>query len=224
MASATGTPRMPTQGSCRPFVITSTFFPSRSIDWRGVRIDDVGLIATRTTIFWPDDGLDTGPILLQKECAILQDETLGELYFNKLFPMGIDALEESIKLVRDNSAERIEQDLDKGSYESWFGKASAEIDWSKPATDVYNMIRAANPAPGAWTTIVGDELKIYDSARVDGTGITGEVVSVGGDGVTVQAEGGRILIKRVRPAGGGKMAASDWAAAVGINSGTKLGS
>ena len=72
--------------------------------------------------------------------------------------------------------------------------------------------------------IAGSELKIYDSARADGTGIAGEVVSVGGDGVTVQAEGGRILIKRVRPTGGGKMAASEWAAAVGINSGTKLGS
>ena len=117
-----------------------------------------------------------------------------------------------------------DQRLENGSYESWFGKASAEIDWSKPAIDVYNMIRAANPAPGAWTTIAGSELKIYDSARADGTGIAGEVISVGEDGVTVQAEGGRILIKRVRPAGGGKMAASEWAAAVGINSGTKLGS
>jgi methionyl-tRNA formyltransferase len=184
----------------------------------------MGKTRTGLSIFWPDDGLDEGPMMLQKTCEIGPDETLGDVYFKKLFPMGVDAMIEGLDLVKAGVIIKHDQRLENGSYESWFGKASAEIDWSKPATDVYNMIRAANPAPGAWTTIAGNELKVYDSARVDGTGITGEVVSVGGDGVTVQAEGGRILIKRVRPAGGGKMAASEWAAAVGVNSGTKLGS
>jgi methionyl-tRNA formyltransferase len=184
----------------------------------------MGKTRTGLSIFWPNDGLDEGPMMLQKTCEIGPDETLGDVYFKKLFPMGVDAMIEGLDLVKAGVIIKHDQRLENGSYESWFGKASAEIDWSKPAIDVYNMIRAANPAPGAWTTIAGNELKIYDSARVDGTGITGEIVSVGGDGVTVQAEGGRILIKRVRPAGGGKMAASEWAAAVGINSGTKLGS
>ena len=184
----------------------------------------MGKTHTGLSIFWPDDGLDEGPMMLQKTCEIGPDETLGDVYFKKLFPMGVDAMIEGLDLVKAGIIIKHDQRLENGSYESWFGKASAEIDWSKPAINVYNMIRAANPAPGAWTTISGSELKVYDSARVDGTGITGEVVSVGGDGVTVQAEGGRILIKRVRPTGGGKMAASEWAAAVGINSGTKLGS
>jgi methionyl-tRNA formyltransferase len=184
----------------------------------------MGKTRTGLSIFWPNDGLDEGPMMLQKTCEIGPDETLGDVYFKKLFPMGVDAMIEGLDLVKAGVIIKHDQRLENGSYESWFGKASAEIDWSKPAIDVYNMIRAANPAPGAWTTIAGNELKVYDSARVDGTGITGEVVSVGGDGLTVQAEGGRILIKRVRPAGGGKMAASEWAAAVGVNSGTKLGS
>jgi methionyl-tRNA formyltransferase len=184
----------------------------------------MGKTRTGLSVFWPDDGLDEGPMMLQKTCEIGPDETLGDVYFKKLFPMGVDAMIEGLDLVKAGVIIKHDQRLENGSYESWFGKESAEVDWSKPATDVYNIIRAANPAPGAWTTISGNELKIYDSARVDGTGVTGEVVSVGGDGVTVQAEGGRILIKRVRPAGGGKMAASEWAAAVGINSGTKLGS
>ena len=184
----------------------------------------MGKTRTGLSIFWPDDGLDEGPMMLQKTCEIGPDETLGDVYFKKLFPMGVDAMIEGLELVKAGVIIKHDQRLEDGSYESWFGKAAAEIDWSKPVADVYNIIRAANPAPGAWTTIAGGELKVYDSARVDGTGITGEVVSVGGDGVTVQAEGGRILIKRVRPTGGGKMAASEWAAAVGINSGTKLGS
>ena len=184
----------------------------------------MGKTRTGLSIFWPDDGLDEGPMMLQKTCEIGPDETLGDVYFKKLFPMGVDAMIEGLELVKAGVIIKHDQRLEDGSYESWFGKAAAEIDWSKPVADVYNIIRAANPAPGAWTTIAGSELKIYDSARVDGTGTAGEVVSVDEDGVTVQAEGGRILIKRVRPADGGKMAASEWAAAAGINSGTKLGS
>ena len=183
----------------------------------------MGKTRTGLSIFWPDDGLDEGPMMLQKTCEIGPDETLGDVYFKKLFPMGVDAMIEGLELVKAGVIIKHDQRLENGSYEGWFGKAAAEIDWSKPAVDVYNTIRAANPAPGAWTTIFGSELKIYDCALADGTGVSGEVVSVAGDGVTVQAEGGRILIKRVRPAGGGKMAASEWAAAE-VNSGTKLGS
>ena len=183
----------------------------------------MGKTRTGLSIFWPNDGLDEGPMMLQKTCEIGPDETLGDVYFKKLFPMGVDAMIEGLDLVKAGVIIKHDQRLEDGSYESWFGKASAEINWSKPAVDVYNTIRAANPAPGAWTTIFGSELKIFDCALVDGTGVRGEVVAVGVEGVTVQAEGGRILIKRVRPAGGGKMAASEWAAAE-VNSGTKLGS
>ncbi len=182
--------------------------------------------ATRTglSIFWPDDGLDEGPIMLQKTCDIGPDETLGDVYFNKLFPMGVDAMLEGLDLVKAGIIIKHDQRLDDGSYESWFGKAAAEIDWSKPVNEIYNIIRAANPAPGAWTTLNGEEVKIYDSALVDGTGTAGEVVAVSDDGVTVQANGGRILIKRVRPANSGKIPAIEWVSAAGINTGTKLGS
>ena len=191
-----------------------------SINW------PIAMGATRTglSIFWPDDGLDEGPIMLQKTCDIGPDETLGDVYFNKLFPMGVDAMIEGLELVKAGVIIKHDQRLGDGSYESWFGKAAAEIDWSKPVTDVYNVIRAANPAPGAWTTLNGEEVKIYDSARLDGEGTAGEVVSVSDDGVTVQGNGGRILIKRVRPANSGKIPASEWASASGINTGTKLGS
>ena len=95
--------------------------------------------------------------------------------------------------------------------------------WAKPVADVYNIIRAANPAPGAWTTLNGNEVQIYDSARADGDGTPGEVVSVNDDGVTVQAAGGRIVLKRVRPKGGDKQPAADWAKAAGVEARTKLG-
>ena len=87
---------------------------------------------------------------------------------------------------------------------------------------MYNTIRAANPAPGAWTTVAGQVLKIYDSALVDGTGTPGEVVSVTDEGVTVQADGGRILMKRVR-ADEGKVPAAEWATTAGITAGMTMG-
>ena len=131
----------------------------------------MGKTRTGLSVFWPDDGLDEGPMMLQKTCEIGPDETLGDVYFKKLFPMGVDAMIEGLDLVKAGVIIKHDQRLENGSYESWFGKASAEIDWSKPAIDVYNMIRAANPAPGAWTTIAGSELKIYDSARADTLGL-----------------------------------------------------
>jgi methionyl-tRNA formyltransferase len=183
----------------------------------------MGKTRTGLTIFWPDDGLDEGPILLQKTCEIGPDETIGDVYFNKLFPMGVDAMIESLDLVKAGIILRHDQRLADGSYESWFKKDVARIDWSKPAAEVYNTIRAANPAPGAWTTLDGAEVSIFDSARLEGAGRPGEVVAVSDAGVTVQAGGGRILVRRVRPKGGDKQPAGAWAAAAGLVPGAVLG-
>ena len=189
-----------------------------SINW------PIAMGATKTglTIFWPDDGLDEGPILMQKECDIGPDETLGDVYFKKLFPMGVDAMIESLDLVKAGTAPRIEQDLSKGSYESWFRKASAEIDWSKPAQEIYNIIRAGNPQPGAWTTHNGAEVKIFDSRLSDAGGKPGEVVDISDDGATVAAGEGAIVIKRVRGAGA-KVPVGDYAAETGLKAGDILG-
>ncbi len=184
----------------------------------------VGAAKTGLTIFFPNDGLDEGDILLQKECEIGPDDTLGDVYFKKLFPMGIDAMMESVDLVRAGKAPRIVQDLAKGSYESWFKKDLAQIDWSMPVARVYNIIRAANPAPGAWSTIKGNKVDIYDSARAEdaGAGAPGEVVAVSDDGITVAATGGAVLLKRVRVAGGPKIAASEFAKTAGVVAGDRF--
>ena len=182
----------------------------------------MGKDRTGLSIFWPNDGLDEGPIMLQKTCSIGPDETLGDVYFKKLFPMGVDAMLEGLDLVKSGVILRHEQCLEDGSYEGWFGKEEALLNWSEPAEKVYNIIRASNPAPGAWTNWGGEVLKIYDSVRLDGTGKSGEVVSVSEEGVTVQAKGGRILIKRVR-FNDGKVPAIDWARNVGLEVGMILG-
>ncbi|MEM6661390.1 MAG: methionyl-tRNA formyltransferase [Pseudomonadota bacterium] len=173
--------------------------------------------------FYPTDGLDEGDVLLQWDCPIGPDDTVIDLYFKKIYPAGVDSVLQVCDLFRSGNPPRMVQDETQATYESWCKKKDAEIDWGRPAGDVYNLIRGTNPAPGAWTTRDGAELGIFDSARSDATGTPGEVVSVSEDGVTVAADGGAILVKRVRPAGAGKIAAAEWAAENGITPGTKLG-
>lgn len=185
-----------------------------SINW------PIAMGETRTglTIFWPNEGLDEGPILVQKECAIGSDETLGDVYFKKLFPMGVDAMVESLDLVKAGTAPRIDQNLEEGSYESWFGKEQAKLDWSKPADEVYNVIRAANPQPGAWAEYNGQPVKMFDSSRVDASGQPGEVVAVDDDGIVIATGDGGVRVRRVR-GNAGKVLAAEYV----TDSGLKVG-
>ncbi len=191
-----------------------------SINWPIIQGD----AKTGLTIFWPDEGLDEGPVLLQKEVEIGPDDTLGTLYFNHLFPLGVDAMLEAVDLVRKGEAPRTEQDHSQATYESWCRKADAEIDWAKPAAEVHNLIRGTNPQPGAWTTVGGNELKIFDCVLAGGAGEPGEVVEASEDGFTVAAGGGgAIRITRVRPHDDKKISAADYLARGGLTQGTRLG-
>jgi methionyl-tRNA formyltransferase len=190
-----------------------------SINWPIIQ----GETETGITIFWPDEALDEGPILLQKRVAIGPDDTLGSLYFDHLFPLGVDAMVEAVDLVRAGKAPRIEQDHAQATYESWCKKANARIDWSKSAAEVYNLIRGTDPQPGAWTLVDGTELQIYDSAPGLGLGTPGTVLSVADDSFEVAAEGGSIRVMRVRPQGGKKRDAGEFARAAGVSAGKRLG-
>lgn len=212
---------LPTHGTIQyhPSLLPLHRGPS-SINWPII----FGETKTGLTIFWPDNGLDTGPILLQKEVEIGPDDTLGSVYFDKLFPMGVQAMLEAVDLVRNGQAPKIKQDESKATYEGWCRKEDVQIDWSKPVDEVYNLIRGANPQPGAWTTHKGKMLQIFDAAKTaEAAGQPGEVTAVGGDGFKVAAKGGQILVKRVRPEGGGKVAAAEFAQGGGIAEGVRLG-
>jgi len=190
-----------------------------SINWPIIQ----GATRTGLSIFWPDAGLDEGPILIQKEVDIGPDDTLGSIYFNHLFPMGVDAMVEGIDLVSAGNPPRIDQNHDNATYESWCRHPDAEVDWSKPVREVYNLIRGTNPQPGAWTTFGGNELKIFDSRIVDEAGTPGEIISASNDGIVVAANGGGILIQRVRPHDAGKIPAGDFIESSGITKGARLG-
>jgi len=166
--------------------------------------------------FYPSDGLDEGDSLLQWECPIDPDDTVINLYFKKIYPSAIESVLTVCDLFRAGNPPHIAPDEAQATYERRCTKKHARIDWNKPVGQVYDLIRGTNPAPGAWTTLNGAEVGVFDSARIPGDGISGRVVDISDDGVTVQCIGGRILLKRVRPAGEGKIPASEWASAAGI--------
>lgn len=173
--------------------------------------------------FYPSDGLDEGDSLIQWECEIGPDDTVIDLYFKKIYPHAVDSVLTVVNLFRDGNPPHIVPDEALATYERRCTKRHAKIDWNKPVDQVYNLIRGTNPAPGAWTTHQGDTLGIFDCTRTPGDGLSGKIKAVSDDGIEVQCVGGRILIKRVRPDGGGKMPASEWASTVGLNPGDELG-
>ena len=173
--------------------------------------------------FYPTDGLDEGEVLLQWECPIGPDDTVINLYFKNIYPSAVDSVLQVCDLYRDGNPPRSQQDESLATYERRCTKKHAHIDWYKPVAQVYNLIRGTNPAPGAWTTHNGAELNVYDSTRVSGDGVASRVIDISADGVTVQSVGGRILIKRVKPAGGSKVSAAEWATDSGISIGDHLG-
>ncbi len=184
-----------------------------------------GETVTGLTIFWPDKGLDTGPVLLQKEVEIAPDDTLGSLYFGKLYQMGVDAMVEAVGMVRDGSAPKIDQDHEQATYEGWCRASDAVIDWGKPVGEIYNLIRGADPSPGANTTLDGRGVSFFRAAKIDGdTGKpAGEVVEVSDSGFTVAASGGAISVGRVQPAGSRKVMAPEWTALAGLAPGSRFG-
>jgi methionyl-tRNA formyltransferase len=183
---------------------------------------------TGLSIFWPDNGLDTGDVLLQKKTPIGPTDTLGTVYFDRLFPMGVEAMLESVDLVKAGKAPRIKQDESKATYEGRCGPGNAKIDWGKSWRQIDPLIRGCNPAPGAWCTLDGQTLKIFDAKPLparDPKGIAGklgEIVAVESDGFTVVCADGRMKITRVQPADGKKIDAGEWAASAKLATGAKL--
>jgi methionyl-tRNA formyltransferase len=182
-----------------------------------------GAKKTGLTIFWPDDGLDEGEVLLQKEVEIGPDDTLGTVYFEKIFPLGVEAVLESIDLVRDGKAPRLLQDESKATYESWCRAKNAKIDWERSAGEVYNLIRGCNPSPGAWTALNGETLQIFDCEPAAGSGRPGRICAVDDESFTINAGLGGIRVKRVRLGKGGKVKAAEFLAENPLEIGARLG-
>ena len=196
-----------------------------SINWPIIRGDT----ETGLTIFRPTDGLDEGPVILQKRTPIGPDDTLGSVYFDRLFPMGVAALMEAADLVVHRGGEGVVQDESQASYEGWCRDPEAEIHWHSHIDQVYNLIRGCDPAPAAWTTFKGQKLQLHAArkhlTRTFGAvkGAIGAVTAIGADSLFITAQGGQIEVGKLRYAGGKKLPAPQAATEAGLTVGAILG-
>jgi methionyl-tRNA formyltransferase len=192
------------------------------INWAVIQGD------TRTglTILWVDKGIDTGPILLQKEIDITPADTTGSLYFNSLFPLGIEALVEAVDLIKSGEAPKISQDDALATYEPPCDDRVAAVDWSKPASDVYNLVRGCDPQPGAYSTLKGKKIKFYKASLIEATEETspGQVISIGAGEVVVALKGGALKIGKMKAEKGAKLVADEFAKEMDLKVGMSFGS
>lgn len=196
-----------------------------SINWPIIH----GETMTGLTIFRPTDGLDEGPVILQKEAAIGPDDTLGSVYFERLFPLGVAAMLEAADLVLAGRHQEKVQDESQASYEGWCRVAEARIYWHNHVDQIYDLIRGCNPAPGAWTTLAGLKLQLFDARkhpiRTFGAvkGKLGEVCEIGSESIRITAHGGQIEVFKLKPENGKKLSAVEFVKSAGLGVGTALG-
>ncbi len=189
---------------------------------------------TANTVFWTDKGIDTGPILCQKELEISPTDTLGSLYSAKIVSGAVEVILEALSLIKKGVAPRIPQDLTMYSYYSFFREEDVTINWVQPVSRIYDLIRGINPSPGARTNFGNIIFKVLASEMDSGfdpeildeittaTVKSGDIIGITDDGFKVCAPDGTILIKEVSFEGEA-MKARYFAEKVGIKKGCHLG-
>jgi methionyl-tRNA formyltransferase len=212
---------IPTQGSiCYHPSLLPRHRGASAINWAVMMGDE----ETGLSIFWTDGGIDTGPVLLQKEVPIRPEDTTGSLYFKSLFPMGVDAILESVQLIKAGSAPRITQDESLATYEPPCNDKVAKIDWSRSGQDIYNLLRGCDPQPGAYCNCKGEKTRLY-SARFHADrseGPSGEILGLQQDHLMVSTGKGALEISRVKTPALGKVEASKFVAESGVKNGDRF--
>jgi methionyl-tRNA formyltransferase len=192
-----------------------------AINWAIIQ----GETRTGLTIFWVEKGIDAGPILLQKEVEIGPDDTAGSLYFNTLFPLGLDAMAEAVELIKRGKAPRIPQVESEATYEPLCDDRVASVDFEKSIKDIYNLIRGCDPQPGAYTTLRGKKVRLYD-AKMDFLTMdrpSGEIISIDERGIQIAVKGGLIRIGKLRVDKGEKIGPIEFASSVDLKRGDRCG-
>ncbi|UCG11967.1 MAG: methionyl-tRNA formyltransferase [Deltaproteobacteria bacterium] len=214
--------RLPTAGAiCYHPSLLPLHRGSSAINWAVIK----GRAKTGLTIFWPDGGIDTGPMLLQQEVDIGPDDTTGSLYFNHLFPMGVDAIVEAVDLIKQGKAPKIPQPEEGATYEPPCDDRVAAIDWEKPGQSVYDLVRGCDPQPGAYSYWQGEKIRFYSAQlSLEPTEeAPGTVVQADAQGFQVAVKDGRLTVGKVRPQPGGKINAAAFVSERDLKVGDRFG-
>jgi methionyl-tRNA formyltransferase len=167
---------------------------------------------TGVSVFRPDAGVDTGPIVVQKGgVEIRDDDTSASLYFDRLYPLGVDAIADAVASVADGSAEFSVQDESRATHQGLVDDAVARIDWSQDAVRIDRLIRGCDPQPGALAKHAEEPVRLFDGRLVDATagGPPGTIAASDDGRLLIEARGGRLAVGRVRLGDGAKLPAAE---------------
>ena len=169
------------------------------------------------TVFRPDEGVDTGPILVQKgPVPIAPTDTAASLYFDTLYPLGLDAIDEAVAAVAGGNPKFRDQPEAGASHQGLVDDETARLDFARPAAELDRWIRGCDPQPGAWAELEGEPVRLF-GARLEPArgGEPGEVLASDDGRLRIAAPGGTLAIEKVRRGSGKKAAASEAGIAVG---------
>jgi methionyl-tRNA formyltransferase len=181
----------------------------------------LGARETGVSVFRADGGIDTGPIAVQKRgVEISSTDTAASLYFDKLYPLGVEAMVEAVQRVADGTATYTAQSEEGASHQGLVTDAVARIDWSRPAEEIDRLIRGCTPGPGAIARHVGEIVRLLGSRLLDekSDALAGTVLGSEGDELLIATGGSRIAVAKIRRSDGQKVAA----AKAGIAAGARL--
>ena len=186
-----------------------------------------GFRQTGVTIMRMVPALDAGPIILTSAIPILEDETYGELQ-NRLSELGAQTLIEALALIDMGAASEVDQDDSIATYAPKVTRDDAKVDWTLSAGEVSRIIRAYDPKPSAFTTLSGNDVKLFGARMPGESGETlrasepGEVIDIR-DGIFVACRDSSICVRDVQPSGRTRMQATEWARGRGISIGDRFG-
>lgn len=170
------------------------------------------------TVFQPDAGVDTGPIVVQKgPVPIEATDSAGRLYFEKLYPLGLEAIVEAVAAVDSGSAKPEPQDERRASHQGLVDDDVARLDWARDVVELDRWVRGCDPQPGAWALRGDERVRLYDGALEAGEAGAepGTVLGVESGRLRIAARGGRLAVGRVRVGSGGKVSAEESGLAAG---------
>lgn len=190
-----------------------------AINWQLINGETVGGV----TLFRPDDGIDEGPIYLQKELPIGPDDTAGSFYYSAVFEPGVAATVEAVEMLIAGTARGVPQDESRASYEPLCRDEHAGVDWTKPARVVHNLVRGCDPSPGAHCRFGGKRVRLYGSRIAGGTSgkAPGSVIAIDENGIEIAVGDGSVRFAKLS-VGGPKSAAAQAAAEIGLGVGERL--
>jgi methionyl-tRNA formyltransferase len=179
-----------------------------------------GETETGITIIQMEAGLDSGPILHRVVTPIEPEETAGQLA-ERLAVLGGAALVEALSLITGGLARPQPQDHSRATFAPKIAREMARMRWELDAATLVRQVRAFDPAPGAWTTLNGLVLKLFNAREVAGTGEPGNVLAAG-ERLVAAAGRGAVAISEVQPAGKNRLPVAAWVRGRGVAAGQRL--